>query len=243
MALAVSFGNSMNSLHLILERSIAWALPPPPRTERRQQELRLRCSGKPGDSGDHAALQSGRIGPETPSKAPSASSQTSSRAGSTGPGMTARPFGTRLEAGLAVIGLVAHQHDQPMAFGFRFRERALDQGVADAALAKRRLDRQRTEQQRLGLADPDRREPDRADQQRADARGKRKFEPMPHPLAQAVGRLGVAAGPKVRSCRRSIGTASSAVSGRMVRDRSVIGDLPGSAISIWQAGGPSFRGR
>ena len=44
----------------------------------------------------HAEFQSGRIGPETPSKAPSASSQTSSRAGSTGPGMVARPLGIRL---------------------------------------------------------------------------------------------------------------------------------------------------
>src|SRR5262249_55252150 len=45
-------------------------------------------------------------------------------------------------------------------------------------------------------------------------------------------------GPKVRSCRRSIATASSAVSGRMVSERSVIA-WPRSALSIWQAEGPS----
>src|SRR5262245_41501449 len=53
-----------------------------------------------GDAGDHGALQSGRIGPDTPVKAPSTSSQTRSRAGSTGPGMRARPFGMRLKPDL-----------------------------------------------------------------------------------------------------------------------------------------------
>src|SRR5215831_3739794 len=103
-------------------------------------------------------------------------------------------LGNALEAGFAVIGLIAHQHDQPMTLALRFGERALDQGIADAALAKRRLHGERTEQQRLGLADANRREPDRADQQRADARGERQFEPMAGALAQPVSRLGVAAG-------------------------------------------------
>ena len=41
--------------------------------------------------------QSGRIMPLTPSKAPSTSSATSSRAGSTGPGIFTWPFGMRLK--------------------------------------------------------------------------------------------------------------------------------------------------
>ena len=44
--------------------------------------------------------QSGRIGPDTPSNAPSASSHTSSRAGSTGPGIFACPFGILLKPSL-----------------------------------------------------------------------------------------------------------------------------------------------
>ena len=40
---------------------------------------------------------SARIGPDIPSKAPSASSATRSRPGSTGPGMTTRPGGMRLK--------------------------------------------------------------------------------------------------------------------------------------------------
>ena len=48
----------------------------------------------------HAADQSGRITPDTPSKAPASSSQTSSRAGSTGPGMVARPLGMGLKPDL-----------------------------------------------------------------------------------------------------------------------------------------------
>ncbi len=39
---------------------------------------------------------SGRLGPDTPSKASGSSSATRSRSGSTGPGITARPVGTRL---------------------------------------------------------------------------------------------------------------------------------------------------
>ena len=53
-----------------------------------------------GERRDHAAVQSGRIGPDTPSNAPSASSQTRSRAGSTGPGMMARPLGIGLKPDL-----------------------------------------------------------------------------------------------------------------------------------------------
>ena len=81
-----------------------------------------------------------------------------------------------------------------MAFGAGLVERARDQGLTDAAVAKRRLDRQRTEQQRFRLADPHRRQPHRADQQRADARGERQIEAVRHLFAQAIGGLGVAAG-------------------------------------------------
>ena len=49
------------------------------------------------DKRGQAAVQSGRIVPATPSNAASASSHTSSRAGSTGPGMVARPLGMRLK--------------------------------------------------------------------------------------------------------------------------------------------------
>ena len=96
----------------------------------------------------HAAGQSGRIGPDTPSNAPSTSSQTRSRAGSTGPGMVARPLGMRLKPDLAVVGLIADQHDQPVALGLGLGERALDQRVADPTFAERRLDGERPEQQR-----------------------------------------------------------------------------------------------
>src|SRR5262249_2900132 len=43
------------------------------------------------------APQSGRINPDTPSNAPGVNSATTSRSGSTGPGITARPFGTALK--------------------------------------------------------------------------------------------------------------------------------------------------
>src|SRR5579862_1943105 len=101
-----------------------------------------------------------------------------------------------LEAGFAVIRLVADQEDELVALRRRFLQRPLDQGLADAALAERRLDRQRPEQQRLGFADANRRQPHRADQQRAGARGKRHVEPVRHLLAQAIRGLGVAAGPE-----------------------------------------------
>ena len=84
-----------------------------------------------------AASHSPRTRPDTPSKAPGASSATSSRAGSTGPGMIDAPRRDALEAALAVIRLVADQDDQPMALGGRILERARDQRLADAALAKR----------------------------------------------------------------------------------------------------------
>ena len=80
-----------------------------------------------------------------------------------------------------------------MTLCLRLSERPLDQGITDAALAKRRLDRERSEQQRLGVANANRRKPYRADQQRADARGKRQLRPVPHALAQPVRRFGVAA--------------------------------------------------
>ena len=43
------------------------------------------------------ASHSGLIGPPTPAKAPSTSSATSNRCGSTGPGMVAVPLGMRLK--------------------------------------------------------------------------------------------------------------------------------------------------
>src|ERR1700722_2288085 len=99
-----------------------------------------------------------------------------------------------LEAGFAVIRLVADQDDELVALRGRFLERALDQGLADAALAERRLDRERAEQERLGVADADGRQPYRPDQKRAGARRERHVEPMRHLLAQAIGGFGVAAG-------------------------------------------------
>jgi len=56
--------------------------------------------GRESGLNPHVAFQSGRIGPDTPSNAPSTSSQTRSRAGSTGPGMVARPLGIRLKPDL-----------------------------------------------------------------------------------------------------------------------------------------------
>ena len=125
-----------------------------------------------------------------------------------------------LEAALAVIGLVADQDHQPMALGARLLERARDQGLADAAIAKRRLDRQRPEQQRLGLADPHRRQPHRSDQQRADPRGERQIEAVRHLLAQAVGGLGVAPGAEGALVQPLDAGASAGVSGRIVRETS-----------------------
>src|SRR5438270_8951825 len=55
-------------------------------------------------------------------------------------------LGDRLETGFAVVRLVAHQHDQSVTLCLRLSERPLDQGITDAALAKRRLDRERSEQ-------------------------------------------------------------------------------------------------
>src|SRR5262245_16811236 len=145
-------------------------------------------------------------------------------------------LGNALEAGFAVIGFIAHQHDQPMTLALRFGEHALDQGIANAALAKRRLDGERTEQQGLGLADANRREPHRADQQRADARGERQFEPMAGALAQPVGRLGVAAGAEgalVQALDRH------RVVGRFRPDgQREVGHLRPSALSIWRAQRP-----
>src|SRR6202011_1711987 len=61
-------------------------------------------------------------------------------------------LGNSLETVPPVIGLIAHQDDQPVAFGLGFGQRPRDQRPTDAARAERRLDRERTEQQRLGLA-------------------------------------------------------------------------------------------
>ena len=159
-------------------RSSGW------RTETPRQRLYEICS------------HSGRIGPDTPSKAPAASSATRSRAGSTGPGMPDAPGRNALEAELAVIRLVADQDHQPVALRARLAEGAFDQGLADAAVAERRLHGQRPEQQRPGLADAHRRQPHRADEQRADMRGERQVEAMSDLLAQPIGGLGMAAGPE-----------------------------------------------
>src|SRR6266481_3773316 len=145
-------------------------------------------------------------------------------------------LGNALEAGLAVVRLVAHQHDQPMTLALCLGKRALDQGIADAALAKRRLDGKRAEQQRLGLADANRRQPHRADQQRADARGERQVEAVAYALAQPISRLGVAAGAEgalVQALDRH------RVVGRFRPDgEGEVDHLRPSALSIWQAQGP-----
>ena len=44
------------------------------------------------------------------------------------------PLGNALEAAPGVVGLVADQHDQPVALGLGLGERAFDQRLADAAL-------------------------------------------------------------------------------------------------------------
>jgi len=123
-----------------------------------------------------------------------------------------------------------------VALGLRLGERALDQGIADAALAKRRLDGERSEQQRLGLADANRRQPHRADQQRADARGERQVAAVAYALAQPVSRLGVAAGAKgalVQALDRH------RVVGRFRQDgQGEVGHLRPSALSIWRGQGP-----
>jgi hypothetical protein len=97
------------------------------------------------------------------------------------------------ETALSIIRLVADQDHQPMAFAAGLFERAGDQSLTDAAIAKRRLDRERSEQQHLRLANADRRQPHRADQQRADTRGERQIEAVRRLFAQAVRGLGVAA--------------------------------------------------
>src|SRR6266446_8837095 len=100
-------------------------------------------------------------------------------------------LGNDFEATLDVVGLVAHQDDQPMTPGFRFGEGSFDQLIADAALAKRRLHGEGPKQERLGLADANRQQTYRADQQRADTRGEREIESMADALAQPVRRLGI----------------------------------------------------
>src|SRR5262249_43918007 len=73
------------------------------------------------------------------------------------------PTRNGLEAAFLVIIFVADQNDQAMAFVLGLLERAFDQGLPDAAIAKRRLDSDRTKQQRLDLADANGRKPDRTD--------------------------------------------------------------------------------
>src|SRR5215469_5007679 len=96
------------------------------------------------------------------------------------------PTRNALEAAFLVVSFVADQNDQAMAFVLRLLERAFDQGLPNAAIAKYRLNGDRTKQQRLGLADANGRKPDRADQQGPDARGERQFAQMLDLLAQPI---------------------------------------------------------
>src|SRR5580692_4728983 len=140
-----------------------------------------------------------------------------------------------LEAGFAVIRLVADQDDELVPLRRRFLERALDQGLADAALAERRLDGQRAEQERLGVADANRRQPHRTDQQRAGARRERHVEPMRHLLAQAVGGFGVAAGPK-RALVQAVDRRRIVVGLGQDGERQIVHR---AAPSIWIVRGPA----
>src|SRR6516162_3833918 len=81
------------------------------------------------------------------------------------------PTRNALEAAFIVVSFVADQNDETMAFVLGLPERAFDQGLPDAAIAKRRLDSDRTKQQRLGLTNTNGRKPDRADPQGSDTRG------------------------------------------------------------------------
>ena len=81
-----------------------------------------------------------------------------------------------------------------MALRLRLLQRALEQRLADAALAERRLDGERAEQKRRRLPDADRRQPHRADHQRADPRGEREIEPMGDLFPDAVGGARIAPG-------------------------------------------------
>src|SRR4029077_11244088 len=47
-------------------------------------------------------------------------------------------LGNALEPGLTIVGLVAHQDDEPVPLRLRAGEGARDQGVTDATLAERR---------------------------------------------------------------------------------------------------------
>jgi len=127
------------------------------------------------------------------------------------PGQGDQTLGNSLEAGLAVVRLVAHQHHQAMSPALRFRQRPLDQLLADAADAERRLHRERAKQQGRRGPDHDRRQPHRPDQQRADTRGERKFGDVIDLLADAIGRLGKSPRPK--------GARIQAVDGRGVLRR------------------------
>ena len=154
---------------------------------------------------------------------PGTSSATSSRAGSTGPGMVTRPFGIGLEAGLAVVRLVAHQHHQPMAL-------AACASSSARSISAWPMPRSRNggstvsgpSSSALRLADQDRRQPHRADQQRADARGERQLRDVRDLLADAIGGLGEPARPEGARVELLDRGASSGVSGRMVRERSFI---------------------
>src|SRR5262249_55866226 len=73
---------------------------------RRQSDFRIianattRSESGSHELGSHCGFQSGRMAPDTPSKAPATSSHTSTRAGSAGPGSATRPLETRLKPDL-----------------------------------------------------------------------------------------------------------------------------------------------
>ena len=185
--------------------------------------------------------QSGRTTPLTPCSAPSVSSAARMRAGSAGPGILIAPLGDALETDALVIRLVADQHDQFVALGFRVLQRALHHRHADAAIAERRLDGERPEHQRRRLADAHRRHAHGSDQQRADARRVGKIEPVRHLLADALRGAHVAAraeGALVQPLDRG------RILGLFGQDREgKIGHEASPRISIWAAGGPLRRNR
>src|SRR5215469_14734284 len=101
------------------------------------------------------------------------------------------PARNALEAAFLIISFVADQNDEAMAPRLRCHERAFDQSLSYATIAKCRLDRHRTQQQPLGLTDANGRKPDRADQQGPDTGRERQFANVFDLLAQPVCRFGV----------------------------------------------------
>jgi hypothetical protein len=146
----------------------------------------------------------------------------------------------RGEADTAVIGLVAYQQHEAVAFRLGVLQRAIQQRPADAATAKRRLDRQRSQQQSPGLVDAYGQLPHRAYQQRADPGRERQLQKVVDMLAQPVSAQHEAAGPE--------GTFVQALDRLRVIDgfrQDCEGEVAhGEARnSIWRRRGPSSRQR